>query len=68
MTGNPEKVCPVCEARCEGLLGLARHQAVAHSEEQIREAETEVDAFHRRQLSVLGDEAEDNGIGWGGDE
>jgi len=66
--GNPAKVCRICGAVCEGALGLVRHQAVAHSEEQIREAETDLDAFHRRQLSVLGDEAEDNGIGWGGDE
>ena len=68
MTGNPEKVCRVCGAVCDGLIGLSRHQAVAHSEEQVREAETDVEGFHRQQLSVLGAEAEDNGIGWGGDE
>jgi cellobiose-specific phosphotransferase system component IIA len=65
---NPEKVCRICGAVCDGALGLVRHQAVAHSEAEVREAETDVEAFHRKQAEVLGSEAEDNGIGWGGDE
>jgi len=62
-------ICPICKERCEGGIGLHRHQAAFHSQAEIDAHQVETDAaeFEANHDLVRERERLDNGEEFGGD-